>query len=39
MSWGAKGTNITMAEGDYGVSLPFIVKGWWIWHDCTGNHR
>lgn len=38
MSWEVQGTNITMAEGDYGVSLPFIVKGW-IWHDCTGNHR
>lgn len=27
MAWEAQGTNITMAEGDYGVSLPFIVKG------------
>ena len=27
MSWEAQGTNITMTEGDFGIALPFIVKG------------
>lgn len=25
--WGANGTNLTMAEGDFGISLPFTFTG------------
>ena len=27
MAWSTSGTTIRMAEGDYGVALPFSVKG------------